>query len=173
MAEVKIYMADVLDTELREYAMKRFGYGRGSISTAAEEAINRWVQREKRIETVVKRIIDRARSDKAVIAVLLYGSYTRKEPNYNDVDIALLLSHGVNVSNKVFEYSGLLGGNDDRLFDMTAVNSMPTEMQSEVLSNGIFVYVGDTKALDKYNYSVLTEWEDFRPIFNLIAGSGK
>ncbi len=170
MAEAKIYMPDTLDAMLREYAMKRFGYGRGSISKAAEEAINRWVYRENRIDTVIKRIVEKAKSDKDVIAVLLFGSYARKEPNYNDVDVALLLSHNEKAGERVLEYSGLFGSNDDRLFDITIVNSMPIDMQSRILSEGIPVYVRDQNALDRYNYSVLLEWEDFKPVFNLIAG---
>jgi hypothetical protein len=36
MAETKIYIPDSLDAQRREAAMRKFGYGRGSISRAVE-----------------------------------------------------------------------------------------------------------------------------------------
>jgi hypothetical protein len=46
MAETKIYIDDNVDKKLREEAMARFGYGRGSISSAVEEAIVQWLRRD-------------------------------------------------------------------------------------------------------------------------------
>ena len=39
MAETKAYLPDSLYAQLRGFAMKRFGYGRGSISRAVETAV--------------------------------------------------------------------------------------------------------------------------------------
>jgi len=52
LAGLRIQLSDRLERLFREMAMKRFGYGKGSISRAAEEAIQNWVaiqlQMEKR-----------------------------------------------------------------------------------------------------------------------------
>ena len=52
MAGLRIQLPDELEKLFRKVAMKRYGYGRGSLSLAAEEAIRRWVafqlQAEKR-----------------------------------------------------------------------------------------------------------------------------
>ncbi len=42
MAELKIYLPDELDKRFRKAAMDAYGYGRGSISRAATEAIANW-----------------------------------------------------------------------------------------------------------------------------------
>jgi len=42
MAELKIYLPDELDTRFRKAAMVAYGFGKGSISKAAEEALRKW-----------------------------------------------------------------------------------------------------------------------------------
>ena len=42
MAELKIYLTDSLNERFRRIAMSVHGYGRGSLSKAAEEALTRW-----------------------------------------------------------------------------------------------------------------------------------
>ena len=42
MGELKIYLSEDLKKEFKKRSMETFGYGRGSISKAAEEAIQRW-----------------------------------------------------------------------------------------------------------------------------------
>lgn len=42
MAELKIYLSDSLNERFRRIAMSIFGYGRGSLSKAAEEALTKW-----------------------------------------------------------------------------------------------------------------------------------
>ncbi len=39
---IRIILGKELEKRFRELAMKRFGYGKGSISKAAQEAIMRW-----------------------------------------------------------------------------------------------------------------------------------
>ena len=42
MAELKIYLSDSLNEKFRRMAMSVYGYGRGSLSKAAEEALTKW-----------------------------------------------------------------------------------------------------------------------------------
>ncbi len=42
MVELKIYLTNDLNERFRKIAMNTFGYGRGSLSKAAEEALTRW-----------------------------------------------------------------------------------------------------------------------------------
>ena len=42
MAELKIYLSDSLNEKFRRIAMSVHGYGRGSLSKAAEEAFAKW-----------------------------------------------------------------------------------------------------------------------------------
>jgi hypothetical protein len=42
MVELKIYLSNSLNEKFRKAAMNAFGYGRGSLSKAAEEALTEW-----------------------------------------------------------------------------------------------------------------------------------
>lgn len=42
MAEIKVYLSNALSEKFRRIAMSVYGYGRGSLSKAAEEAFTRW-----------------------------------------------------------------------------------------------------------------------------------
>jgi hypothetical protein len=42
MVELKIYLSDNLNEQFRRTAMNVYGYGRGSLSKAAEEALAEW-----------------------------------------------------------------------------------------------------------------------------------
>jgi hypothetical protein len=42
MAELKIYLSESLNEKFRRVAMSIYGYGRGSISKAAEAAFTKW-----------------------------------------------------------------------------------------------------------------------------------
>ena len=53
MAELKIYLPEDMDTRFRKTAMNVFGYGRGSLSRAAVEAIQLWCnEKDKTAATV-------------------------------------------------------------------------------------------------------------------------
>ena len=53
MGEMKIYLPEDLKREFKKRSMEAFGYGRGSISRAAEEAIQRWTSER---ETLAREI---------------------------------------------------------------------------------------------------------------------
>jgi hypothetical protein len=42
LVELKIYLSDNLNERFRRTAMNVYGYGRGSLSKAAEEALTQW-----------------------------------------------------------------------------------------------------------------------------------
>jgi hypothetical protein len=42
MVELKIYLSNSLNERFRRAAMNAYGYGRGSLSKAAEEALTEW-----------------------------------------------------------------------------------------------------------------------------------
>ncbi len=52
MRELKIYLSDQLNERFRRVAMEAFGYGRGSISKAAEEAFLQWCDKRSLSKTV-------------------------------------------------------------------------------------------------------------------------
>ena len=52
MAELKIFIPDSLDIRFRKAAMDAYGYGRGSLSKAAAEALEEWCKEKEANETV-------------------------------------------------------------------------------------------------------------------------
>jgi hypothetical protein len=44
VAELKVYLSEELDKRFRMLAMSVFGYGRGSLSEAAVDALTRWCE---------------------------------------------------------------------------------------------------------------------------------
>jgi len=44
MAEMKVYLSEELDKRFRMLAMSVYGYGRGSLSEAAVEALTKWCE---------------------------------------------------------------------------------------------------------------------------------
>ncbi len=49
MAGIKVYVPDEVEEKFRRLAMMVYGYGRGSISKAAEEAFMHWMMRHEAI----------------------------------------------------------------------------------------------------------------------------
>jgi predicted nucleotidyltransferase len=163
MAETKIYIPDKLDRYLRERAMERFGYRKGAISEAAEEAISQWIAKEEMIGERIKAIAEQARHDDNVIALLLFGSYARKEPAYRDVDIAIVF-RGKPKSSALLEYTR----HADGILDISAFNTMPINMQARVIDEAVLLYLGDKESFYNLTISISREWNDFKPTFDYI-----
>lgn len=51
---IRAKISEGLEQRFRELAMKRFGYGKGALSKAAEEAILRWISSAEREEVKFK-----------------------------------------------------------------------------------------------------------------------
>jgi len=50
MAELKVYLSEDLDQRFRMLAMSVYGYGRGSLSEAAVDALTKWVEGHEAIK---------------------------------------------------------------------------------------------------------------------------
>lgn len=166
MAEAKIYIDDKTDSMLREHAMKRFGYGRGSISKAAEEAILRWLARMDEVQGILSSLVNMAAKDKQVVAVLIFGSYARKEPTFRDVDIGILVRDNSNASGILLRYNKELSAHEHGI-DICIINSMPLNIQSIIFNEGVPIYIKDKQELYTYSADLITRWSDFKPTYEL------
>ncbi|MGI0141336.1 MAG: nucleotidyltransferase domain-containing protein [Candidatus Micrarchaeales archaeon] len=165
MAETKIYIPDSLDTNLREQAMRRFGYGKGSISNAAIEAITQWLMRENAISTGLDKIVESSKRDSNVIAAILFGSYARKDPRYRDVDIALVLKNSSKGTDVQYQ-KGL-----ETVFDISIFNSLPVDLQKRALDEGTILYLGDKPELYKISERLIRSSADSLHMARLINGA--
>ncbi|NHI94348.1 MAG: hypothetical protein EAX96_17785 [Candidatus Lokiarchaeota archaeon] len=48
---IRIKLSEEMEQKFREIAMKKFGYGKGSLTKAAENAILQWIELNKEVET--------------------------------------------------------------------------------------------------------------------------
>lgn len=168
MAEAKIYIPDGLDRKLREYAMRRFGYGRGSISMAAAEAITMWLSRIALIENRLALIAERSGKDKEIVAVLLFGSYARKEPGFRDVDVSLLIEEGANPFDLIYKYKNLAGVESD--IDVSVLQEMPLSMQARIIKESIVLYSRDRSRIYDYTAGIIEKWGEFEYNYGVALG---
>lgn len=164
MSNIRIYMPEDMLAKFRKAAMSRFGYGKGSLSLAAEAAISRWLEQEYYVEAWLERITANAKNDKNVLAVFIFGSYVKNKSVYGDVDIAILLKKDdVDSPSFLSEYADPKG-----VFDISIMNRLPTNIQSRVISDGTLFYCEDKAKVYDYCISLMEKWEDFKPRFNRI-----
>ncbi len=53
MGSIKVIIDDGVERKFRQAAMKKYGYGKGALSDAAETALAEWSSREEEGETMV------------------------------------------------------------------------------------------------------------------------
>lgn len=164
--EIKAYIDDNVGKELRMAAMKRFGYFKGSISNAVEEAVIQWLSRNKSIEERLQNILKKAEMDKRVIAILLFGSFAGGKTNYRDIDLAFLLSDKSDELSTLSEYEDFI---ENPKFDMSCLNSLAVGVKKEVLASGKILLCKDKSKLYDFMISTLKEWEDFKHVYELMV----
>ena len=170
MAETKIYISDELDAQLRAAAMRRFGYGRGSISKAAEEAVTQWLAREDAVRGVVEALVQKAKGDQDVVAVLLFGSYARREPAYEDLDVAIVTTGSGRAD--LLAYEGAVeqrGALRGLAVDVLDFRSLPVDMQRRVLNEAEVLYARDQRELRAVAAEVAGRWNDFEPTYRYLV----
>lgn len=161
--DTKIYINDKLAERWRELAMKRFGYGRGSISKAAEEALTMWVENEETVSAALEKLKSAASKEKRILALLLFGSYARKEP-YHDIDIAVILA---DKSDKLKVLSVLEGTAPEApKFDFSIFNDMPTGMKGRVLNECVVIYAKHGFDLKGMSADLIQKWSDIKPMIS-------
>lgn len=166
--EIKVYTSDKLGEQFKKYAMRRFGYGRGSISSAAEEAITRWLIETDRIYTKIDTILESAKTDKNIIAVFLFGSYARKEYTYRDADVAILVDKNADHQKSLLKYDNVVGNFENRIIDISIMNDMPLDIQSRILNEAVVLYVSEKAKLYDYSIIILEKWSDFKPRLEMM-----
>ncbi len=58
MVDIKIHIPDELNKKFREVAMKKYGYTKGSLSLAAQKALEHWTYEEfnrEKVKEIAKR----------------------------------------------------------------------------------------------------------------------
>ncbi len=115
-------------------------------------------------EDSLKVIIERAKKDEDILAVVVYGSYARHE-DYNDIDVSLALCKSkvgkINSLKKEIEYS-------EPGLDVHIFQDLPLYIQARVLEEGIIYHVKNEDEYYDLVFYTLRVWGDFRPRFEMI-----
>ena len=162
MPQIKIYSAEKVDKPFRELAMRRFGYNKGAISKAAEEALLRWINSISTIDSILSKLVEKVKSDDRILAVILFGSYARKEANFRDIDVGLLISKAGNTLEVYSDYTAIMGGENH--IDLSIINSLPIDVQSSIFNDAVVLYCADSDALYDYTIGIIKNSADVRHI---------
>ena len=163
--EIKAYIDEEVGKSLREGAIKRFGYFKGSLSKSIEEAVIQWLKTNEHLNERIKKITDKAANDPEVIAIFVFGSFAEKKTNYRDVDLAFLLTKDkdeLSVLSKYEDYE-----NDPKL-DISCLNSLAVNVKKEVLDNGTMLFCKDKSKLYAFAMRTLMEYREFKHVYELM-----
>ena len=115
-------------------------------------------------DKMYRGIIERARADKDVLAVMVYGSRARGEGTpASDIDICLVLHSAdygrLELSQKKLEY---LKSFD---IDLQVYQQLPIYIKRRVLREGEILYCRNEDKLYEVAYRTAQEFEDFKHIY--------
>ena len=114
-------------------------------------------------DAVLARVLDRARSDPEVLAVILFGSRARGDASPgSDFDVCLVPAPGTgdrfDLTQKQIEYLA------DADVDLAVFHLLPLAIRSRLLKEGKVLFVRDEDALYDVAIRTAKAWEDFRHI---------
>jgi len=116
------------------------------------------------LENASMKIIEKARGDMEVCAVLAFGSYARGEA-YSDIDLCLVLFpkpySALALSQKRLEYLKEAG---ERI-DVQLYQQLPLYIRQRVLKEGRVLLCKDEDALYEIAFQTIREFEDFKDFY--------
>jgi predicted nucleotidyltransferase len=109
----------------------------------------------------VLRVLDRARRDPAVLAVILFGSHARGEASAaSDVDLCLVLASGSISSLEMSRFRLAYLG--EGAVDVVIFQQLPLHVKSRVLKEGRVLFARDEEALYGVAIRAARAFEGFR-----------
>ena len=136
------------------------------VGAVLTDAINAWVDKNRGILAGIEEIVQKAKTDKNIVAIILFGSYAREEVNFRHIDIALLLRNDEHdYIKKAAEYW------ISDMFDISILNKLPVNTASRVLEEGKVLYVADPAELQRFSLKVVKEWADFKPLYSKMISA--
>ena len=111
---------------------------------------------------VLTKIVEKAREDEDVLAVMLFGSYVRKKTKPRDIDVCIVLKpkkfSNLFISNKKLEYLELCPDN----YDIQIFQQLPVFIKVRVLKEGKFLLNKDYKSMTKIALNTFREFDLFK-----------
>ena len=113
-------------------------------------------------------LLEKARQDRDVLAVVLFGSSARGDDGPDsDVDICLVLQprdyNDLELSHKKLEYLGPFGAPS---LDIHVYQQLPLYIKKRILKEGEVLFCSDDRALYDLAFRTIQDFEDFRRIYD-------
>ena len=74
MRPIEVQVSEETERKFREAAMRRFGYGKGALSMAAERALSDWARKETHVQSLLADIDDPVDAIEGLLAHVRKGS---------------------------------------------------------------------------------------------------
>lgn len=119
---------------------------------------------KKNIEKKLLGYISKFKKDKQIIAVLLFGSYARKE-HFRDIDLCLVLDKKYSnneMTEKRLKYYSML----PNVFDIQVFGQLPLYIRKKILEEGKVLFCKDEDKLYEIAGDTVIEFEQFKGIYN-------
>ncbi len=112
-----------------------------------------------------EELLAKAKSDKEVLAVMLYGSEARQEQiSTSDIDICLVLNPLTQYAKKDIHSQKRLEYLKDFAFDIQVFQQLPLYIRRRVLKEGRVLFVRDERILYELAWRTAQAFDDFRHI---------
>lgn len=116
------------------------------------------------IRGALDRLIDRAREDERVVALLRFGSSVEDEQRARDVDVAVVFSRPASRSSAdTLDYHALSSGQRHSGLDVSVFHELPVYVRQRVLAEAEPILVEDEDELYEVAIATVKEYERFRP----------
>jgi len=110
------------------------------------------------------RLIERAKRDERILAVILFGSVARNQASHaSDVDVCLVADREVAAPGPRAELRMEYAGNFD--LDLSLYRDLPLYLRRRVLADGRVLFVRDEDSLYDLALRTVQEFEDYRPLY--------
>lgn len=112
----------------------------------------------------IQEILEKAKKDKQVLAVGIFGSVARGEENYRDIDICIFLQAAsytsYELSGKLLEYT-----HHNEKYDVQIFQQLPLYIRIPIINEGKIIFCKDEDALYDLYFATLRDYEHFKPIY--------
>jgi len=107
-------------------------------------------------------LINKVKKDRDMLAVIVFGSFARKE-KYSDIDICFVLKEkqkNIEMSKKRLEYL-----KDFPSFDIQIFQQLPLYIRIRILKEGKIVFCNNMNMLYDTAFAAIKEFEDYKHVY--------
>lgn len=120
----------------------------------------------KEIQNKINPILRKAKKDKDVLAVALFGSYAQGKKYYRDIDVCLFLNKKISnleMSKKYLSYAGVVL---DKI-DLSIFQQLPLYIRMRVIKEGKIILSKNDSLLYGLVFNTIKEFEMYEKLYKM------